>query len=171
MKKLIPVLITLSILLTACYEPVEQPQPEPVPGKIQFTLNLDADFVQAGLFVTDTLNLSISYTYNIDYKLDTAGAQYLLDSILQSKQYIDKTYDIVTVSTYAQTRDLKFTNLYKSSFIDWDSTVRQFNLEMVVNSTLLPGGVIEVPAGQEQAYIDTLKNHPWFFSNAGLVYQ
>ncbi len=170
MKKLILISALFAFIFAACNKYYNKEQ-KPIPGVISYELQTNTDFVKAAHLFTDTLGLTILSAEHAEYSLDTNNSKALLDSILNSKAYIDKSYDILTTNTSATTRNLKFINFNGKDVSDWDSTCIKFKLEQKQSTSYNVEGYLIVNEGTEKQWIDSLKKHSWFVKNADLVYQ
>ncbi len=170
MKKLILIVSTIAFLFAACNDYYNKEE-KPIPGVISYELQVNTNFVDAAHLFTDTLGLNILSAEHAEYSLDTTNSKVILDSILNSKAYIDKSYDILTTNTVANTRDLKFINFNGKDVQDWDSTCIKFKLEQQLSTSYNVEGYLIVNEGTEKQWIDSLKKHSWYVKNADLVYQ
>lgn len=161
MKRLLTIsgFIILSICLTSCKK--ENSKQEFVAGEVIF-LVYDSVSFQSTYNLFDCLCLKIKAAYDFDYFTKTTTDSIdTIKIILNSKPYLTNggwTYgalilnDTLHIST-------SFFDFDTNDGIDWFGTITQINLKEYLTGNFNKWGVINVPIGQEQLWVDKLKEY------------
>lgn len=134
---------------------------EYVPGEILFS---PFDFIsfQRTYRLIDSLSLTIKDLYNYRYDLiTTEDSVELIKTILSSKDYLTRqgnTYS-VTYFDFLIKITVNFFDLDNNDANDWFNTVESINLSENLTDSSNKWGVLKVPDGNEQFWVDELMQY------------
>jgi hypothetical protein len=157
LKQVIIFFLGLTFWLTGC----KKDQPTFVTGEVLFSVYDSIPF-QDTYGLIDSLNLKILAANDFGYYIKTtADSVDTLKLILGTKSYLNidgVTLGILYIDSIAQI-DLNFFDLDDNDALDWFSTVTQLKLKENLTDDFNKWGVLKVPDGQEQYWVDKLKQY------------
>jgi len=159
MKRKLTILsiFVFSICLSSCKK--ENPKPEFVAGEIVFSVYDTVSF-KSTYRLFDSLGINLKETYDFCYFTKTNSDS--IDTIklyLNSKSYLTnggRTYGIRNINdTLFITTN--FFNFEQNDANDWFVTIDLLNLKEYLKGNYFKWGILNVPVGQEQLWVDKLK--------------
>ncbi len=162
MKKqlLIISLYGIVLLFTDCAKGTD-PQPEYVPGEVIIRFYDNVSFKSAYLLV-DSLDLGISYLKGFGYYVDANQVSIdTIKEIIRTKPYLTNGGEISNATLIDSIIKIstRFFDLDIVDAIDWFATVEQLMLKDDFTDKSFNWGVLIVPIGQEQYWIDQLNQY------------
>ena len=156
-KPVLIALLFLTVFIMSC-EKNDIEKLEYVPGEILFS---PYDFIsfQRTYRLIDSLNLTIKDLYNYRYDLiTTEDSVELIKTILSSKDYLTRqgnTYSVTYIDFIIKTI-INFFDLDNNDANDWFDTVESINLTENLTESSNKWGLLKVPEGNEQFWVDEL---------------
>jgi len=156
-NKLTVILLIFMIPIMSC----KKKEVDYVKGELIFSIY---DFIsfERTYSLVDSLNLKINYIYDYTYESVTSEDSIeILETVLSTKVYLTsqgRSYTVTQIDSITKI-NVNFFDFDNNDAIDWFSTVVSFSLFENVTESSNKWGILKVPEGEEQFWVDELKKY------------